>query len=178
MHLRRVFASRWHVCVLARKAPPGEITWLPEVAAAMSPSVLIAPVVACPCNVQRSYAPLCAVSQSVPGIAAAAAAVNAVFASDVVSYAHPYPAGSASCPERRLPGSQVPDTISRPARRTRHTQNRIQHSQRPLLDFLESFHDRPQQQVSEPQLWTRHPRRGHRHLKKHRATGKMAWTDG
>lgn len=38
-----------------------------------------------------------------------------------------------------------------------NTRIRIWHGQGPLLDFLESFHDRPQQEVSEPQLWTRRP---------------------
>lgn len=56
------------MCVLARKASSGEITWAPRCRGcdvAIRVCVSIAPVVAYPCNVLRSYAPLHAVSQSV-----------------------------------------------------------------------------------------------------------------
>ena len=54
-----------------------------------------APVVAYPCIAQRSYAPICAVSQSVSGISTSAAIV-AVFADDFLSDAYLFPAGSMS----------------------------------------------------------------------------------
>lgn len=63
---------------LLRKAPPGEITWWPEVDD-VAIRISTAPVVAYPCNVQRDYAPICAVSQSVTGISSPSTAV-AVFA--------------------------------------------------------------------------------------------------
>lgn len=55
----------------------------------------IAPVVAYPCNIQLSYAPLCAVSQSVPA-EPTSQAIAAVFAGDILSYPYLCPADTMS----------------------------------------------------------------------------------
>lgn len=55
------FASKKHVCGSCSKAPPGEITWLPDVAVAMSPSVYTSRLSSLThvtsSAVMRSYAP-------------------------------------------------------------------------------------------------------------------------